>query len=352
MSRSTKRWRFFTRIVMLCLILALSSCKVKASKDADLSASELSAAADSGSSQKLFKVRYTPKWSPQAQFAGFYMAQAKGFYQDYGLDVQIMPHFSEEQTLDDLNQGRTDFCTLFLVSALNTYAPDTKLLNLAQFSQSSTLMYVGKRKRGITSIASMNHKRLGLWLSEFKLISESFCSKNQIRPIFIPVENNNVLFINDAIDIINVMEYNEYHSLLMSGMDEEDLYVIRMRDQGYNIVEDGLYTTQSFFESHRKECINFAEASRDGWVYALNHPEETLEVVMKIMRDSHTPASINHQKWMLEKLGESFLARPNHFGELDPSAFEAAKSLFMANNPNLRLLMFEDFFPNVLAQHK
>lgn len=339
-------------LVTLWFMILFCACKGSKTKSAENEATKSATADTSNSGRALFKIRYTPKWTAQAQFAGFYMAKEKGYYRDAGLEVQFNAYISEERTLQDMREGKTDMSTMFLISALHCYSPENQFVNLAQFSQQSTMMLVGKKKRGITSIQSIKDKKVGLWVSEFKILAQNFFDRNKLKPKIIPLENNNILFINDAVDLINVMEYNEYHDLLMSGYDAQDLYIIKMKDQGYNIVEDGLYTSKDFFTKHPKECIAFAEASRDGWVYALNHPEETLEVVMKIMKAANIPANINHQRWMLDKLGESFLARPNNFGELDRSVFESTRALFSKYNPNIGKLKFEEFFPNVLAKRK
>ena len=35
------------------------------------------------------RIVFTPQWTPQSQFAGYYVAQEKGFYQEAGIEVII-----------------------------------------------------------------------------------------------------------------------------------------------------------------------------------------------------------------------------------------------------------------------
>lgn len=297
----------------------------------------------------LFTIRFTPQWHHQSQFAGFYMAKEKGFYRNYGLDVDIQDGGSDNPAYEALNANRTDIITLFLLTALGRIQPNRNLVNLAQYSQRSTLMLVGKKSRGITSIASIKGKKVGLWYSDFRELSLEFLRRNKLDPVIVPIDWTNTLFIHDAVDLINVMHYNEYHSLLMSGIDEKDLFVVRFSDLGYNIVEDGIYTRGDFYEAHPDQCLAFAEASRDGWIYALNHTEETLQVVMRIMKEHHIPTNLSHQRWMLDKIGASILAKPANLGQLQKNDFEAARTLLLPQNLALESIRYEEFYPRALT---
>ena len=71
--------------------------------------------------QTLQKVRVTPQWTPQSQFAGIYMAYEKGFYKEAGLDVEIIHPSVSMSSVYLLTSGRTDIITSQLIEALLSY---------------------------------------------------------------------------------------------------------------------------------------------------------------------------------------------------------------------------------------
>jgi len=307
----------------------------------------LSAESDSIESQSttLFPIRFLPQWTHQAQFAGIYMAQKKGFYRDYGLDVKILPGGADSPSYENLQDGKTDITQLFLITAMTRDAENSNLVNLAQVSQKSALMLVGKKSRGIKSIGDMNNRSLGLWRSDFRDLSLIFVKQNKLNMKIVNIDFTINLFLNDAVDMINVMRYNEYHKVLQAGIDPEELFTVSFSDVGLNIIEDGIYCRRDYFERYPDQCKKFAEASMDGWLYAINHQEETIDTVLDIMRRHHIPANRPHQEWMLQEMRNVIMARPNEIGVLRRSDFQAVKDLLISQGNPVTQQSYESFYP-------
>ncbi|MDP2173879.1 MAG: ABC transporter substrate-binding protein, partial [Candidatus Cloacimonadaceae bacterium] len=282
----------------------------------------------------------------QAQFAGVYMALKKGFYRNYGLDVEIQSGGSDYPAYESLLNGSTDIVTLVLATAIAKTAQDHELVNLAQVSQKSALMLVGKKSPRLQSINDLNGKKVGLWRSDFQDLPLVFFQEKNLHVKVIPIDWTISLLLNDAVVMMNLMVYNEYHQVLMSGIDKEQLFEIRFSDIGYNFIEDGIYTTREFYEKNPVICKNFAEATMDGWLYAINHQDETLDVVLDIMRRNFIPANIPHQAWMLKTWADLILAKPTSIGVLEKRDFEFAQGLLLKNKVIPRKLDYERFYPH------
>ena len=104
---------------------------------------------------------------------------------------------------------------------------------------------------------------------------------------WIRIASNINLFISGAIDATLAMSYNEYYQLAQAGVKLTDKNVYRFCDHGYNVQEDGVYMTREYYNQHRDEARRFAEASKKGWEWAAEHPEETLEIVMKYVQRNY-----------------------------------------------------------------
>jgi NitT/TauT family transport system substrate-binding protein len=110
------------------------------------------------------------------------------------------------------------------------------------------------------------------------------------------------LFLRDGVDVASAMWYNEYHTILNSGLNPDELTTFFFHEHGLNFPEDGIYTLEDTFNKDPGLCKGFVRASIEGWRYTFAHPEEALDIVMKNLKKEHVPATRVHQKWMLERM--------------------------------------------------
>lgn len=97
----------------------------------------------------LRQVRFIPHWAPQAKFAGYYVAQDKGFYSRRGLDVQLLRGGPDNSASEALIQGRAELASMFLSSGLILSSQGAPVVNVGQLVQRSALMLVAKKSSGI-----------------------------------------------------------------------------------------------------------------------------------------------------------------------------------------------------------
>ncbi|MDD3632975.1 MAG: ABC transporter substrate-binding protein [Candidatus Cloacimonetes bacterium] len=331
-----------TVLIGLSLIFAASclSCQKKASPEETLSYQE----ENSFTPRRLHKVRYTMKWLHQAQFAGAYMAKEKGFFQQYGLDVEIIQGGVDNPPYKALINGKTEFCCMNLITAVEKNNPEFPLVNLAQISQKNSTWLIGKKNTSINNLQDLNHRKVGIWRDEAGDHIRYFLHDNEIQAQIIPLDWSVNLFLNDAIDMMNAMSYNEYHRILMAGIEPEDLIVFNLSDYGYDLVDDGIYTSRAFYNRYPDLCKNFAKAMIEGWIYALDNPDETIKVVVRYMRENHLPANYNHQSWMLNHMRERVLENPENVGYLNPTDYTLAVEILMKNGKLAYPVEYEDFF--------
>lgn len=250
------------------------------------------------------RIVFSPHWLPQAQFAGYYAALDQGFYAEKGLDVEIIHPSATINALTFLEEGQADIISLFLVSGLEAFRNGVDLVNIAQLSQHSAIMFVSKKESGIASIEDFQGKKLGIWMSGFQEVPQALMVERNIQPQWIPIMSTVNLFLLGGIDIMTVMWYNEYNQLYFSGIDPDELNSFFLSDYGYNIPEDGLYTLRQTLNDRPDELRAFTEASMRGWAYAAANREYTVELVVNTMRKANIPSNKAHQRWMLDKVLE------------------------------------------------
>ena len=248
----------------------------------------------------LEKVTFTPQWTAQAQFAGYLVALDMGFYEEEGLDVSIVyPSYSMSSD-NLLRQGECQFTTTMLLDALYDADHGYQLINLLQTSQQNGLVIVGYNGKNPEKMGPGS--KVGIWNAGFSLLSMILDMRENKGFDFIRFTNNVSLFMSGAIDATIAMSYNELLQLRQCNVDLSDTAIYRFADHDYNIPEDGLYTTSTYYKEHPETCKRFARASKKGWQWCHEHPDEALEIVMKHVRANGISTNRVMQKLMLEEV--------------------------------------------------
>ncbi len=255
----------------------------------------------------LTKISFIPQWLPQAQFAGYYVAYEKGFYRQHHLEVKLLTGGPEKPASELLAKGSATFGTLFLTDGIEKRALGVKLVNIAQIVQRSALMLVAKKSSGIIAPEDINGKRVGLWRKEFQVQPRAFFRAYHLEVKVIPQSATLNLFLRGGVEVASAMWYNEYHQLLNSGVNPEELTTFFLADYGLNFPEDGIYCLADMANQHPKTCRAFVAASIEGWKYAFAHPDEALDIVMQYVNAAHVASDRVHQKWMLARMQDIIL---------------------------------------------
>lgn len=247
-------------------------------------------------------VKLILQWSPQSQFAGYYMALEKGIYQKYGLNVEIIPGGPDRNPKDYLSNGQADFATMFLTDALIQRDKDTPLVNLGQVVTQSNQVLIAWKEQGINQVPDLDSRRISIWEGGFRTAFLNLFQAKGISPSVIPQYYSVNLFLNKGVDACSAMYYNEYHMIYQAGIDQEELETFFVKDYGFGFPEDGIYCLEKTFQANPDICRAFTKATLEGWRYAAEHPDETLDIVMKYVQKAYVPTNQPHMKWMLEKI--------------------------------------------------
>jgi len=295
--------------------------------------------------KKEVSIRYLAHWIPQAQFAGFIMAYEKSIYKKYGLAVELLTGGPNRSSLDWLAERKTDVCSAWLSSALQTRDKNVKLINIGQLIQRSALMLVAKKEKGIRTIQDLDGKKIALWQKDFRIQPLALFKKFNLNVDIYPLSETQNIFIRDVVDVTSVMLYNEFHLLKNSGYDEKDLTIFSFQDYGLNFPEDGIYVLEDFYIQNKQACKDFVTATLAGWQYAFEHEEETLTLVKQYLTKAKYAANEMHQRWMLRQMHNLF--QPSEgakIGELRESDYVNVVKTLIESGYIKQNILFKDFY--------
>ena len=287
---------------------------------------------------------FTPQWTAQAQFAGYYVAEVKGFYREAGIKVQIVHPSATQPAMSRLRENRCQATTLQLCQALEIVGDGMPLVNILQTSMNNAMVIVAAKDED-----PLKHKgaRVGIWSVGFGQLAICMSIMDHLNYEFIRFAQNVNLFVSGALDATLAMSYNEYYQLIQAGIKVTDKNVYRFCDHGYNVQEDGVYMRRDYYEKHREQALKFAQASRKGWEWAAQHPEETLDIVMQYVDRENIATNRIMQRLMLKEVLRLQIDRESKKREfrLRPDMVRLASRLMYQNHMLSHEVTYDELIP-------
>lgn len=275
------------------------------------------------------------KWVTQAQFAGYYVAKDKGFYDEENLDVTIQPGGPDIAPTQVLAGGGADVTVEWMPAALAAREKGLPIVNIAQPFKSSGMMLTCLKESGVTDPATdFKGKTLGVWFfgNEYPFLS-------WMAHLGVPTAGgaDGVTVLKQGFNVdpllqkqaacISTMTYNEYGQVLDAGLKPEDLVTFKYEDQGVATLEDGLYTLQATLDdpAMQDRLVRFVRASMKGWKYAEENPEEAAGIVLD--NDETGAQTEAHQVRMMQEVAK-LTAGSN--GALDEADYQRTVDTLLA----------------------
>jgi len=287
-----------------------------------------------GGAQAADDVTLQLKWVTQAQFAGYYVAQAKGFYEEEGLNVTIKPGGPDIAPSQVMAGGGADVVIDWMPSALAAREAGLALVNIAQPFKSSGLMLTCLKETGITAPTDFADKTLGVWFfgNEYPFLSWmgtlGYKTDGSAGGVTVLKQGFNVdPLLQKQAACVSTMTYNEYWQVIDAGISPDDLITFKYEDQGVATLEDGLYVLEDKLADPAfvAKMVKFVRASMKGWKYAEANPDEAAMIVLE--NDETGAQTEKHQKRMM---GEVAKLTAGSNGALDVAAAERTVATLLA----------------------
>ena len=274
---------------------------------------------------------FMPQWTAQAQFAGYYVAFEKGFYKAEGINVDIVHPSATQSTLSRVKNDGIHATTLQLCQAMKLIDSGVSVVNILQTSMNNSLTIVSRRGK---NPLTQKGERVAIWSTDFGDMALCMNTKEHLGYEWVKYAANMNLFIKGAVDAAVAMSYNEFYQLVQTGLPVTEASVYRFCDHEYNVQDDGVYMRRDLYEQHKDQAVKFAKASRKGWEWAAAHPDETLEIVMKYVRENHIATNRTLQKLMLAEVLRLQVDRDSGKREfrLRPDMVDLASRLMMESH--------------------
>jgi len=262
------------------------------------------------------------KWVTQAQFAGFYVAQDMGFYEEEGLNVTIKPGGPDIAPPQVIAGGGADVIIDWMPSALAAREKGVPLVNIAQPFKRSGMMLTCRKDTGIASPTDFPGRTLGVWFfgNEYPFLAWmsglNIPTDGSAGGVTVLKQGFNVdPLIQRQADCISTMTYNEYWQVIDAGIPAEELVVFKYEDQGVATLEDGLYVLEKNLadDAFVDKMARFVRATMKGWEWAAANSDKAADIVLE--NDETGAQTEKHQRRMMGEINKLTMGG----GELDPA---------------------------------
>ena len=319
------------------------------------------------SAQDLIDVCFQSKWFPQAQFAGYFVAQDKGFYEEEGLDVTILDGGNVNPSVQ-VASGNCDFGTDWIANMLVQREAGLNVVQIAQIFQASGYRMVALADSGIESFTDLAGRKVGVWAFGNEFVSQAIFAAegftSDLDPTVTDADVQAVVYAFDPslvfpneVEVASAMTYNELNQIVGLGYPLETLSVLDPAEINAQLLEDNIFTTpellasENFKESGvtgREIAERFLRATIRGWEYAVANQEEAVFIVTGYCGDTcngmgETQSPLIHQTWQMARVAELVKPTPETaVGAINPEAFANSVNLLtqvgLIQNP----VTFED----------
>ncbi|WP_428908841.1 ABC transporter substrate-binding protein [Niallia sp. Krafla_26] len=256
---------------------------------------------NSSSSNELEKITVVLDWTPNTNHTGLYVAKDQGFYEEEGLDVDII--MPGEAGADQLvASGKAEFGVSYQESITQARIQDIPIVSIAAVIQHNTSGFASLSEKNIKTPKDFEGKKYGGWGSP---IEESVISS------LMKQENANP----DEVDIINIGD-TDFFTAVERDVDFAWIYYAwtgveaKLRGKDINMIyltdysekldyyTPVLATNEDMIENNPDTVKAFLKATTKGYQFAIDQPAEAADILIEAVPDLDPELVKKSQEWL------------------------------------------------------
>mgnify|MGYP000187474541 CR=1 FL=1 len=287
------------------------------------------------------KITLQLSWFDQFQFAGYYIAKEKGFYEDEGLDVDIKAFEFGLDIPKGVSNGTYDFAigreTLVLDQTNNQ-----DIIALYALLQASPLILISTKESGIKSIKDFEDKKIMTTIDDANEVS----LKSMITSQNIDIKNLNFIkhihnindLVNKNTDVISAYTSKAPYHLNQLGI---EYTIFAPKEYGFDMYSDFLFTSKKKLKDDCKTVDTFKNASLKGWEYAYDNIEESVEIILE--KYNHQNLSKDELIFEAKELEKLSYYQTDELGDINLDKFQRIYDLYNVMGLVQNKIVLKDF---------
>lgn len=285
------------------------------------------------------KVTLYLDWLHQFQFAGYYVAKEKGYYNNFGLDVNIKEFSSNSNIVKDIMTQEASYAvgkSSLIIDKFN----GNDLVLLSSIYQASPLVLISLKDSNIKNPRDLKNKRIMITddaITSASINSMIISQGINLDEIIVQKHSFNINDLkNKKTDAMACFLSNEPFLLEKQNIQYN---ILNPNDYSFDFYEGILYTSQKELLNNPSRVQNFNKASLKGWDYAFNNIEETAKLIYeKYNTQNKSLDSLIYEGNILKKLSK---IEKGILGEIDSKTIDEIKRFYSFLGLNKQNTVFD-----------
>ena len=285
------------------------------------------------------KVTLYLDWLHQFQFAGYYVAKEKGYYNNFGLDVNIKEFSSNSNIVKDIMTQEASYGvgkSSLIIDKFN----GNDLVLLSSIYQASPLVLISLKDSNIKNPRDLKNKRIMITddaITSASINSMIISQGINLDEIIVQKHSFNINDLkNKKTDAMACFLSNEPFLLEKQNIQYN---ILNPNDYSFDFYEGILYTSQKELLNNPSRVQNFNKASLKGWEYAFNNIEETAKLIYeKYNTQNKSLDSLIYEGNILKKLSK---IEKGILGEIDSKTIDEIKRFYSFLGLNKQNTVFD-----------
>ena len=276
--------------------------------------------------QDLQGVTFMAGFRPQANlpFVAAYVADANGYFEDEGLDVDIQHSSGQNEHLRLIVDGSVKFSTGTAAQVLRRQEEDLPFSGIALFGQRGDQGYVARADSGIAGPADFEGHSVGFKggvvpTELIAMLAQVGLTEDDVE--LVAVGFDPAVFVEGGVDVYPVFLGNEPDTIRRAGI---DINVIDPHDFGVPTLGLTFITNNETLEGDPELVERFLRATLKASAWIAEHPDEAVEVVLEYAEG----ADAEHQRFLLD-VDLANAAREDGIGRSDAEQWDALADLLV-----------------------
>jgi NitT/TauT family transport system substrate-binding protein len=272
------------------------------------------------------------KWTPQAWYAGYYVAKSKGWYAEEGIDLTINPGgpniIAENMVAAGVDTFGNGGGAASLLGAREKGLP---IVGIGMLHQLTPYRFVALDGSGIKQFTDLTGKTVSTWFTGPQFMLQAMLKSNGIDSKNVRIEAQGQSlepFIQHKVDMAIVTVYNEALVLKRRGI--VPAAVFNPADMGANLPNESIITNEKTVKENPRLVQGFITATLRGWKFALDNPEETVEILAREI-PGLKPSELREQLAEILPLMVYGNAKTVGVGQIDRAVMESANKFLVDN---------------------
>jgi len=270
------------------------------------------------------KISLQLAWKHQFQFAGYYAARHKGYYHRAGLDVSIVEGGVGKFAREEVLSGRAQYGVAGAELLLHRKDGDPFVVLAPVFQHSPSVLLV-RKDSGIINLQGLIGKKVMLLPGNKDAdILVAFLNEGISPDKYQRLDQSYNLedLIKKRIDAVSAYVTNEPWHMRQKGVAP---MVISPMVYGVDFYSDCLFTTEKEIEHHPNRVEQFLQASLLGWEYAMDHPQEIIDLLVGQYTVNKTKEHLQYEAREIRKIMMPDLVQ---IGHMNPGRWQHIKQTY------------------------